>query len=329
MTSLILVLIISAQRPGATFLLIPPSAKATGMAYAWTAIADDASANYYNAAGLAFIKRPSLTVSYFKVLPGLHPEMPYLYLGAVQVINGQYIGFDMIYFSPGKTQPVIEIGINLGEYTVYRMAIGSNYARKFSDFFSLGLGCKLIYAHLVADWVWEKMPELGIDIGGTGISYAFDLNLLYKIKPYLSMGLTLHNVGPDISYTESGSSDPLPLLCRLGLSGKLFEFENLSMTLSTEMTKVLEGMFANTDNSFGENMRYEFKEAWKAVGMELKSYKILALRTGYFYDCEGDRKGWTFGGGINVLNLEIDVGIDEQIFYFETQSRKLSLTYTF
>ncbi|UCG91560.1 MAG: hypothetical protein JSV97_10835, partial [candidate division WOR-3 bacterium] len=45
----------AAQRPGATFLLIPPGAQATAMAYAYTALADDASANYYNVAGSAFL----------------------------------------------------------------------------------------------------------------------------------------------------------------------------------------------------------------------------------------------------------------------------------
>jgi long-subunit fatty acid transport protein len=71
---------IAARRPGATFLLIPPSAKATGMAYAYTAVCDDASANYYNAAGLAFFESPKIAVDYCGYLPGLHPNMHYFYI---------------------------------------------------------------------------------------------------------------------------------------------------------------------------------------------------------------------------------------------------------
>ncbi|HEX7320251.1 MAG TPA: PorV/PorQ family protein [bacterium] len=327
MASLFLVLLISAQRPGACFMLIPPSAKATGMAYAWTAIADDASANYYNAAGLAFIDRWSGTVNYSSYLPGLHDGMKHIYIAWVKRLDTKSaIGFDIIYFDTGYRSMYMP---EYDGYFSYRITLKVNYARKFSENISTGLGCKLIYDHLMADWVIAKMPELGIESGGTGTSFAFDFNILYKIKPYLSMGLVFHNLGPDISYTESGSSDPLPLLSRLGLAGKLYESEYLSITLSTEMTKILVGMFANSNNSFGENLKYEFKEAWKAIGLEVNYFKMLSLRTGYFYDYEGQRIGWTFGGGIKVLNLEIDIGIDEDVFDFETQNRKLSLTYTF
>jgi hypothetical protein len=329
MASLFLVLLISAQRPGACFLLIPPSAKATGMAYAWTAIADDASANYYNAAGLAFLKAPSMTINYFEYIPGLHREMHYIYLGAACAINRHCLGGDFIYFVPEVVDVVNALGEYIGTYTIYRAAIRFNYARKLSDNISLGLGFKLINEHLFPDWIIERMPELGIDLGGTALTYAFDFNVLYKIIPYLSMGLVLHNLGPGISYTESGGSDPLPLLSRFGLAYKPLELDNISITLSTEMTKVLVGMFANSNNSFGENLKYEFKEAWKAIGLEVNYFKMLSLRTGYFYDYEGQRIGWTFGGGIKVLNLEIDIGIDEDVFDFETQNRKLSLTYTF
>ncbi len=329
MASLFLVLLITAQRPGACFLLIPPSAKATGMAYAWTAIADDASANYYNAAGLAVLERPSVTVSYFKVLPGLHEGMPYFYIGAAYPFNNQTVGFHVSYFSPGECQYADGDGFPVGPYTVYRMAMGPSYARKIFNCLSLGLGVKLINEHFFTDWIIERMPELGIDQGGTGISYAFDFNFLYKIKPFLSVGLIFHNLGPKITYTQSGSSDPLPLLSRLGLACKPLDMGNISITLSTEMTKVLVGMGVYSDSSFWEDIKYEFKEAWKAIGLEVKYYRMLSLRTGYFYDYEGQRIGWTFGGGIKVLNLEIDVGIDEDVFDFETRNRKLSLTYTF
>jgi hypothetical protein len=329
MTSLILVLIISAQRPGACFLLIPPSAKATGMAYAWTAIADDASANYYNAAGLAFLNRSSVTMSYFKYLPGLKEGMQYIYLGAVYPISRQHLGFDLNYFSVGKEEVIDQNGQYIGEHIIYRTAVKSNYASSFTKDLSYAIALKFIYQCQKIDY-WNDiyMSELGLD-GGTGFAWTADVNLLYKIVSFMSVGLVLHNLGPKIKFHEYSSSDPLPLLSRLGLACKPLELDNISITLSVEMTKVLVGMFANTNNSFGENLKYEFKEAWKAMGLEVKYFKMLSLRTGYFYDYEGMRSGWTFGGGIKVLNLEIDVGIDEDVFDFETQNRKLSLTYTF
>ncbi len=329
MTSLILVLIISAQRPGACFLLIPPSAKATGMAYAWTAIADDASANYYNAAGLTFLERPSVTMSYFNYLSRLKEGMQYIYLGAVYPIGRQHIGFDLNYFYVGKDAVIDQNGQYLGEQLIYRMAVKSNYASSFTKELSYAIALKFIYQCQKIDyWYDVYMSEFGLD-GGTGFAWAADVNFLYKIVSFMSVGLVLHNLGPKIKFHEYSSSDPLPLLSRLGLACKPLELDNISITLSAEMTKVLVGMFANESNGFGENLRYEFKEAWKAIGLEVKYYRMLSLRTGYFYDYEGQRIGWTFGGGIKVLNLEIDIGIDEDVFDFETQNRKLSLTYTF
>lgn len=58
---------------GAIFLLIRPGARACGMGSAFVAVADDASATYFNPAGLAFLKvgAPSLTVSDVKDWPRL------------------------------------------------------------------------------------------------------------------------------------------------------------------------------------------------------------------------------------------------------------------
>jgi hypothetical protein len=68
------------DRPGATFLLIPPSARANGMAYAFTAVSDNAYANYYDNAGLAFLESPMFTVTYLGHFTGLAPDQHYAYL---------------------------------------------------------------------------------------------------------------------------------------------------------------------------------------------------------------------------------------------------------
>lgn len=104
----------AAQRPGATFLLIPPSARATGMAYAYTAICDDASANYYNAAGLAFLTAPKITANYFAYLTGLSPDMYYVYCGLAYPLSKSSWGFDAIYFTPGEIAKIDEEGARKG-----------------------------------------------------------------------------------------------------------------------------------------------------------------------------------------------------------------------
>jgi hypothetical protein len=173
------------------------------------------------------------------------------------------------------------------------------------------------------------MPELGWTNYGTGQSWAFDFNVLYKAVHNISIGAVLHNIGPAIDYTESGATDPLPRLVRLGVAYVPVDNKYVKCAVSCEMTKILVGMFANEDNTFWQNLKYELDEAWKGIGLELLGYRIFSVRGGYFYDYEGRREGFTFGLGVRVKNLEFDIGIDENIFYFPAQNRTVSISYRF
>ena len=303
--------------------MIPPTANATGMAYAYTAISDDASANYYNAAALAFFESPKITMNYCGYQPGFSPDMHYVYCGLAYPMSKSAWGFDAIYFTPGKIEFRDEFGNYLGERFVWRLALKINYSKRISNNLSLGIGWKFIKQQygMWDPWGWPLVE--------TGSAWAFDFNGLYKILPNFSLGTVLHNIGPNISYSGTGASDPLPWLYRLGIAYTPIDNKYISCTVSAEMTKVFVSMFAQEENSFWENLKYEFKEAWKGIGFELTFYKIISLRGGYFYDMEGARKGFTFGTGINIKNFELDIGIDENIYDFPTENRKISLSYTF
>jgi len=243
----------SARGPGATFLLIPPSARAMGMAYAYTAISDDAAANYYNTAGLAFLKSPKATLDYCGYQPGLMSDMHHIYFGLGYPLHNSAWGFDVIYFYQNRP----EIRFDEGDYSdAWRLALKIIYSRRLLKTFSLGIAWKFINQYNVPGWWWydSALIAIGIDPGGTGNSWAFDLNFLYKVLPKLSAGIILHNFGPDIRYTESGSDDPLPRLSRLGIAYMPIENRDFSCTFSAEVTKVLTGMFVQEENSFWEHL---------------------------------------------------------------------------
>ena len=319
----------TAQRPGAVFLMIWPGARATAMAGAFSASADDATACYYNQAGLAFLDKTIATLQHANWLPGLHEGMYYEYTGITRPIKNGTFGLDVIYLTTGETQVVNENGVNLGTYTTFDIAVGLNYGLKLQPNLGLGLGWKFIYSFLFPDWVIEKMPELGIESGGTGITYGFDAGILYKPFSFLAASTVIQNIGPDIGYTQSGSSDPLPYTLRLGLKISPFNSKVIKINLNTEVTKILVGMFANKNNSFFENVQYEFREAWKGIGLEINYFDFVMLRSGYFYDFEGQRIGLTFGGGIKAGGFSLDVSIDEAMYDFKTSNKKFSLTYQF
>ena len=317
------------RRPGAVFLLIWPGARATALSGAFSSIADDATACYYNQAGLAFFDKTIVTLQHANWLPGLQPGMYYEYAGVVKPMKMGALGLDIIYLTTGTTEVIDETEQYIGEYITFDITTGLNYGFKLANQLGMGVGWKFIYSFLVPDWVFEKMPSLGIEKGGTGITWAFDGGFLYKPHRFISLALVLQNFGPNISYTESGSSDPLPYTLRLGMKLEPINSRILRVSLTSDITKVLVGMFANEDSTFFENLKYEFQEAWKAVGLEVDYYNFISLRGGYFRDTEGARIGFTFGGGIKAGGFSIDVGIDQAIYEFPTTNRKFSFSYRF
>jgi hypothetical protein len=318
-----------ARRPGAVFLLIWPGARATALGGAYAATAEDATACYYNQAGLAYIENTMITLQHANWLPGLHPDMYYEYAGVAKPIKVGTLGLNIIYLTTGKTEVRNEAGVYIGEYTTFDIAVGLNYGFRVNDQLGMGLGWKFIYSYLVPDWVWARMPELGIEQGGTGITYGFDMGVLYKPLRLLTLAAAVQNIGPNISYTESGSSDPLPYTLRLGVKVEPVASRIVRVGITADITKILVGMFADAEKSFFENLGYEFEEAWKSVGLEVNYYDFVRLRLGYFRDTEGQRIGVTYGGGIQAGGFSLDIGIDQSIYDFKTSNRKFSLSYQF
>lgn len=294
------------------------------MAYAFTAISDDACANYYNGAGLAFLESPAITVSYLGYLTGLSPDQHYAYFGMSYPLVNSAWGFDFTFFTPGEVEKRNFEGIYIGTELVWHIAPKISYTRRVSDPVSLGIAWKFVYERYVWDPRWLAW------VTANGKSWAFDFSVLYRSLHNLSIGAVLHNIGPDINYTDDyPGTDPLPRLGGLGAAYVPVDDERFKCTLTCEITKILVGMFANEENSFWENLKYEFDEAWKAIGLELAFYGIFSLRAGYFYDYEGWREGITFGMGIAIESFALDIGIDENVYDYPTQNRTISLSYGF
>lgn len=353
----------ASQYPGAVFLMIWPGARPTGLAGAFAAIADDASATYYNPGGLGFLDNSSVTVMHANWLPGLYPDMYYEYLAFSRNLKNQgTIGFNAIYLTTGKTEVVDGSGNTLGEYTTFDVSIGGSYGFKVNPKLSTGVSAKFIYSYLVPDWVWRAMPELGIEAGGTGLSWALDAGALYKPWHFLTVGVSLSNLGPNISYTSTGESDPLPRMLRLGVRYIPLQNQIVKLSIVPEITKVLVGMFYDETGTktFGQKLNYELWEAWKHFGIEAQFYDLATLRLGYFEDISGQRGGilvnqsgtdehialtdflftkgngsfankigLTLGMGFQFKGFQVDVSYDGLIYDFPTQNWKISAGYNF
>ncbi|KPK73817.1 hypothetical protein AMJ87_00435 [candidate division WOR_3 bacterium SM23_60] len=278
------------------------------MAYAFSAVSDNACANYYNSAGLAFLQSPMLTATYLGHLTGLAPNQHYAYFAVCYPLVSSAWGFDFIFFTPGEAEKRDSLGIYLGTELVWRIAPKISYARRLADRLSLGLALKFVLErYLEGRWFGDFCY-----VDAKRKYWAFDFSLLCKPVRNLSLGAVLHNIGPDASY----ASDPLPRLGRLGIAYVPLDNRYIKCTFTSEITKILVD-------------RREFRDTWKAIGLELRCYNVLSLRGGYFHDYASYRDGLTFGLGLDIMNIEFDVGIDEFVYDWPTQNRTISLSYRF
>lgn len=330
------------ERPGATFLLIPPGASAAGAGYAYTARIDPCLSNYYNAAGLAFIETPAITAEYLGYVPGLYYDMHTMYVAGSFPTGKNVWGFDATFLTLGTVEVRDSVGTYIGDYLAWRLAARVNYAMKVSDHCACGFGLKMVRQKYQRHWWWDRYSgsyylTSGFDGGTTALTWAIDGNFLYRVLPYLDIGCVINNIGPDVQYVDdSGTwwwpvdgSAPLPYVFRLGVSCAVLRLDHVTGIFSVDYTKVFTSMFRN-DCSFWGHAEYEFiKEPWKGVGMEWNIYDIITLRGGYFYDSEGVRSGFTYGAGLSYAGFALDIGIDEDIFDFKTENRRISLTCTF
>ncbi len=328
----------SAFEAGAVFLLIYPGAKATSLGGAFCAVADDATALYYNPAAIALKKDFEITLIHSPWLRGLAPDMYYEFIGLTRPLPVGALGLSITYATYGLFEGQGPDGEYYGEWRPYDVAVNLAYAYNVNKRLSVGTNIKFIYSFLAPAEILRKAT--GIEGGGKGASFATGGSLLYTVlekewihsktswfKMKVTYGLQLDNFGPGIKYSSStDEKDPLPYLMRNGLALKM-SMPYHSFTVSMDINKILVGISKDyEDKGFG----YVLDEAWKHAGLEYTFYNLLSFRFGYFLDEEGARKGITYGIGFHIGNFRLDVSDDSKIYSFNNNGANLryALTYS-
>jgi hypothetical protein len=348
-------------QPGLPFLLIWPSARSTALAGAMTGLADDPDAAFFNPAGLAFQSGVGATADYGPWLPGVYPGMWQGYVAGrfalpVRLDRRIAIGIDatelnlsdlgVSYIDPGWPPPRVQI---------WRVCAGAAVAlRPIRD---LGVGLKLKYVRSSLACYSEgygRWPDLGARDGGTGSTWACDVAALWRPSTCVSLGGSLDNLGPGISYPDVDEHDPSPMMLRLGACWTPLNIRFAQVNVLPEIDKSLVGVWS--DSAGNNNLRHEFHDAWKALAVEVTAFRLVAVRLGYFEDRTGHRGGLRYGNegmsyrysvfdlmtGRHLGELEsiglcwgfgigykdyfrIDVSSDAAIYDFPTKNWKLSL----
>ncbi len=261
------------------FLTLEPGARANAMGRAYSAIADDAYAMWWNPGAAAFNKDTQIAATHIPWLQGSGiDDMFYEYLGFNNYFYGiGNINAHIIWLDAGTQPHTSSQNVDLGDFHTYEVAGAIGYGYEIvPEKIGIGGNFKLLYSYLG--------PGTGLtETEGSAFSFAFDAGALFKdvAVDNLNASIVIQNIGPDITYVDKDQSDPAPMTFRAGLGYTVFDNPMGCLITTAEMSKIL----ADDDPIYG-------------VGAEYTYLNLISLRGGYFSDKVGEVEGASFGVGV-------------------------------
>ena len=233
----------SAGTSAFSFLKIDASARAVSMGGAFTGLANDESALYYNPAGIAQFESKRFIASYHNYFV----DMQSGFLGFIKPLSQEkyFLGLHITYLNYGKFIETDIAGNELGNFSGSDIVVAGSFAFKKGHSWKFGATTKLIY---------EKIH----DYSATGL--AFDLGIKFSSdREYYNAGLMVQNLG--LQMTALGDEkEKLPLTVRAGGAIKL---KGLPLLLTSDI-------ILPTDNNMA-----------LAVGGEYSQLKPFYIRAGW------------------------------------------------
>jgi len=309
-------------------LMISPGARAAGMGEAFVALADDATATFWNPAGLAFQQHKELHLMHVNWLPEFGSDMFYEFASYIHNVEGiGTFGANVTFLNLGEQVHTDETGTELGNFSSNEYSIALTYGTKIMENWGVGLGMRYIRSNLAG----------GVSVGaeqGEGVAnaFAFDVSTLYKFPfaPKLSIGMNLSNMGPKITYIDAAQADPLPTNLKLGLAYKIIDSEFNKLTVVGDMNKMMVNRKADgtTDPFYtalftspwtvkevtetdDEGNVVKTRSMFNGIvsgGLEYWYTDLFALRAGYYWDEPGKVVYTSFGAGIQYHLYRFDFG---------------------
>ena len=268
---------------GVPSLIIPPGARANGLGEAYVAVAEDATAAWWNVGALAFIPNNNLAFMHSQLVPDLATDVYYEFLGYSHELKGIGVfGLSIVYLTYGTSLAIDDQNVPLGEFTSWEGSFTGSFATNLGKNLGVGLSMKFIRVDYAPDFVTLEKEN------GAGSSFAVDTGILWKLpSKRLNFGFSLVNMGPNIAFIDREQSDPLPFTARGGLGWTAVSDEVSNLLLSFDIEQSLVWLID------GGNRR---SEIWHA-GTEYRYVNLISGRAGYIYDQDGDFSAPTWGLG--------------------------------
>ncbi|MDA0745754.1 MAG: PorV/PorQ family protein [bacterium] len=268
-------------------LLQGAGARSLGMGSAFVAISNDATAVYWNPAGLARLNRHELLVQHAEQFGGTVNHDVFAAAGPSSAggFGGGLVrlGVDDIKLTGLEdpdaplgpdNRPVVSSVVGTTDYTFYL-----GYGRQVRPDLALGTGFKIIRRNLSV---------------GNGSGYGIDLGALYTPSPQWSVGLVIRNLTRTRIHFDSGTSDRISPSLLAGLA-----YHRDLPSLQGRIT-------ASTSLHLGEEKSNEDNLQGIQLGAEYVYRERIALRLG----AEGNH--FTAGAGVRLYQrVAIDLAFLE------------------
>jgi hypothetical protein len=315
------------------FLLLGAGARGTALGPAYASLASDASALYYNPAGLAQMDRPQAQVGSYNYVAGTK----YTWGGIAFPIAGGVRAFGLQIGTFGFSgQPVYTVDQPDGTGSVYNVAetfAAASYAQNFSDRFAAGLTFKVV------------SDQLG-DATGSAFAVDFGTNFhaMLNNRP-IRLAFTVTNLGTGMSYSGAALNTnavrpqatpddpipsagqpaelrskafPLPTAFRVALGYDLMSQPNNRLSLLTEFDQP-----SNNSAGFGVGGEWAMpKLGASPFGLAVRgSYtfqpanNLKPTQLATALNDEGSLQGLAAGGGLTYSAGNFNLGFDYAFKY--------------
>jgi len=203
----------------ARYLRIGVGARALGMGGAFVAVADDASACYWNPAGLVQLKNKEVQAMYSL----LSIDRKYNFLNYAQPLkDDRCFGVSVVDFGVWDIRETKSPeDKNIGMFDDQENALIVSYAGNMENGLLLGGNLKYITQSMNPSEGKKSADGIGVDMG-----------MLWKAKPNLTVGLLLQDVGGSLKW-NTGHKDRLPVVIKAGTAYRLMD-NNLLLAFDVE-----------------------------------------------------------------------------------------------
>lgn len=296
-----------AQSSTARFLYFRPNAVSSSMGGIGVSYFRDAYSGYFNPAGLAFSHFVTVAGSFDQPLP-IFPGEGYSFIGASAGIGGFFaVGASTNLYWKGNEAKTLSNGpstVSLDAPFDWQAKI--SFAYRAGENIGVGTSISLLEA-TIADYgtlqtvgsgksstvmldlgflASSLIPEATVTTLGPDIGLPFQNLLDPHNETGVSVGVSLLNLGPKISFIDASQSDPPPSTLLIGATYYPVQIPLVGLMIGIDAEKRL------YDGGFLSYLHY---------GSELTLLRLLSARVGYFQGtAAGESSFFTFGGGIRL-----------------------------